>query len=81
MVNSIKLISNNIAHTYGTTSKDMIPTISVRGYAPPVVNSETWMTRIRKTDEKNKILKEKLWIFRCLNHSLCGVLLSMVVFL
>ncbi|MBT8341542.1 MAG: peptidase dimerization domain-containing protein, partial [Desulfatitalea sp.] len=48
MVNSIKRISNNIARTYGSTSDDMMPTIDVRGYAPPVVNSPEWMTRIRK---------------------------------
>lgn len=48
MVSSIKRISNNIARTYGITSDDMMPKIEVKGYAPPVVNSEEWMTRIRK---------------------------------
>lgn len=48
MVSSIKRISDNIARTYGITSDDMMPTIEVKGYAPPVVNSEEWMTRIRK---------------------------------
>ena len=48
MVSSIKRVSNNIARTYGITSDDMMPTIEVKGYAPPVVNSEEWMTRIRK---------------------------------
>lgn len=48
IVSSIKGISNNIARTYGITSDDMMPTIGVRGYASPVVNSPTWMTRIRK---------------------------------
>ena len=48
MVSSIKRISNNIARTYGITSDDMMPTIEVKGYAPPVSNSEEWMTRIRK---------------------------------
>ena len=48
MVSSIKRISDNIARTYGITSDDMMPTIGVKGYAPPVVNSEEWMTRIRQ---------------------------------
>ena len=48
MVGAIKRISDNIARTYGITSDDMMPTVKVRGYAPPVVNSPEWMTRIRK---------------------------------
>ena len=48
MVAAIKRVSNNIARTYGITSDDMMPKIEVRGYAPPVVNSPEWMTRIRK---------------------------------
>lgn len=47
MVNSIKNINENIARTYGVTGKDMMPIIDVKGYAPPVVNSPEWMTRIR----------------------------------
>lgn len=48
MVKSIRSISDNIARTYGITSDDMMPEIGVRGYAPPVVNSPEWMTRIRE---------------------------------
>lgn len=48
MVGAIKRISDNIARTYGITSDDMMPTVEVRGYAPPVVNSPEWMTRIRE---------------------------------
>ena len=48
MVSSIKTISDNIARTYGITSDDMMPKVEVRGYAPPVVNSPEWMTRIRE---------------------------------
>ena len=48
MVSSIKRISNNIAHTYGITSDNMMPIVEVKGYAPPVVNSPEWMTRIRE---------------------------------
>ena len=62
MVSSIKRISNNIARTYGITSDDMMPTIGVKGYAPPVVNSEEWMTRIRKVlaeaDAADKIVND-----------------------
>ena len=39
MVSSIERVSNNIANTYGIVSDDMMPTLEVRGYAPPVVNS------------------------------------------
>jgi amidohydrolase len=48
MVGAIKRISDNIARTYGITSDDMMPTVEVKGYAPPVVNSSEWMTRIRE---------------------------------
>ena len=48
MVSSIKRISENIARNYGIISNDMMPTIEVKGYAPPVVNSPDWMARIRK---------------------------------
>jgi hippurate hydrolase len=48
MVSAIRRISDNIARTYGITSDDMMPAIEVRGYAPPVVNSPEWMTRIRE---------------------------------
>jgi len=62
MVSSIKRISNNIASTYGIVSEDMMPTIEVKGYAPPVVNSEEWMTRIRKVlgeaDAADKIVND-----------------------
>lgn len=47
MVSSIKSVSDNIARTYGIASDDMMPKVEVRGYAPPVVNSPEWMTRIR----------------------------------
>ena len=63
MVSSIKRISNNIARTYGITSDDMMPTIEVKGYAPPVFNSEEWMTRIRKVlkeaDAADKAINDK----------------------
>ena len=62
MVTSIKRVSNNIARTYGITSDDMMPTIEVKGYAPPVVNSSEWMTRIRKVlkeaDAADKIVND-----------------------
>ena len=62
MVSSIKRVSNNIARTYGITSDDMMPTIEVKGYAPPVVNSSEWMTRIRKVlkeaDAADKIVND-----------------------
>ena len=48
MVSRIKLISNNIARTYGIVSENMLPTIVHKGYAPAVVNSEAYMARIRK---------------------------------
>ena len=48
MVSSIKSISENIARSYGITDESMMPTFGVKGYAPPVVNSPEWMTRIRK---------------------------------
>ena len=46
MVKNIKNISNNIARTYGITEDNMMPEVSVRGYAPPVVNSQDWMSHI-----------------------------------
>ena len=46
MVNSIRRISENIARSYGITEETMLPKVEVRGYAPPVVNSEDWMARI-----------------------------------
>ena len=62
MVSSIKRVSNNIARTYGITSDDMMPTIEVKGYAPPVVNSGEWMTRIREVlkeaDAADKIVND-----------------------
>ena len=62
MVSGIKLISNNIARSYGITSEEMMPTIVHKGYAPPVVNSENWMNRIRKTlaeaDATDKIVND-----------------------
>ena len=48
MVSAIKRISDNIARSYGITQEAMMPTVDVKGYAPPVVNSPEWMTRIRK---------------------------------
>ena len=48
MVESIKRISDNVARTYGITSDDLMPKVEVKGYAPPVVNSPEWMTRIRQ---------------------------------
>ena len=62
MVSNIKRVSNNIARTYGITSDDMMPTIEVKGYAPPVVNSGEWMTRIREVlkeaDAADKIVND-----------------------
>jgi hippurate hydrolase len=46
MVSSIKRISENIARSFGITDESMMPKVEVRGYAPPVVNSEEWMARI-----------------------------------
>ena len=54
MVHSIKSVSDNIARTYGITSDDMMPEVEVRGYAPPVVNSPEWMTRIREVLKEAK---------------------------
>jgi hippurate hydrolase len=48
MVKGIERISNNIARTYGIVSDDMMPTIVYKGYAPPVINSQDYMTRIRE---------------------------------
>ena len=48
MVESIRRVSDNIARTYGVTEENMMPKVEVRGYAPPVVNSPEWMTRIRE---------------------------------
>ena len=48
MVNSIRRVSDNIARTYGITSDKMMPVVTVKGYAPPVINSSEWMTRIRQ---------------------------------
>ena len=62
MVSSIKRISDNIERTYGIISDDMMPTVEVRGYAPPVVNSSEWMTRIRdvlkEADAADKIIND-----------------------
>ena len=62
MVDAIKRISDNISRTYGITSDDMMPTVEVRGYAPPVVNSSEWMTRIREVlkeaDAADKIIND-----------------------
>ena len=54
MVSGIKRVSDNIARTYGITSDDMMPKVGVRGYAPPVVNSPEWMTRIRNVLKEAK---------------------------
>lgn len=54
MVNSIKYVSDNIARTYGITEDNMMPKIEVKGYAPPVVNSPEWMTRIREVLKEAK---------------------------
>lgn len=64
MVNGIKRISENIARTYGITSEEMMPKVEVKGYAPPVVNSSEWMTRIRK------VLKEADAADRAINDTL-----------
>jgi amidohydrolase len=62
MVSRIKLISNNIARTYGIVSENMLPTIVHKGYAPAVVNSEAYMARIRKVlaeaDAADKIIND-----------------------
>ena len=76
MVSSIKRISNNIARTYGITSDDMMPTIEVKGYAPPVSNSEEWMTRIRKVlrdaDAADKIINDARAIEGVAVHDVTG---------
>ena len=63
MVDAIKRVSDNIARTYGITSDDMMPTVEVKGYAPPVVNSPEWMTRIREVLKEakaaDKVLNDK----------------------
>jgi hippurate hydrolase len=48
MVDGIKRVANNIARTYGVVSDDMMPTLTFKGFAPPVVNSEEYIARIRK---------------------------------
>ena len=48
MVNGIERISNNIARSYGIVSDDMLPTIVFKGYAPAVVNSESYIDHIRE---------------------------------
>ena len=62
MVSSIKSISENIARSYGITDESMMPTFGVKGYAPPVVNSPEWMTRIRnvlkEADAADKALND-----------------------
>lgn len=54
MVSSIRRVNDNIARTYGIISDDMMPQVEVRGYAPPVVNSPEWMTRIREVLKEAK---------------------------
>jgi hippurate hydrolase len=47
MVDGIERIANNIARTYGIDSDEMMPTLMYKGYAPPVVNSQDYLARIR----------------------------------
>jgi hippurate hydrolase len=62
LVGGIKSVSNNIARTYGIESDDMMPTFEHQGYAPAVVNSPEWMTRIRKVlaeaDAADKVIND-----------------------
>jgi len=62
MVKGIERIANNIARTYGIVSDDMMPTISYKGYAPAVFNSEDYINRIRtvlsKADAVDKIVND-----------------------
>ena len=63
MVSGIKLIANNIARSYGIKSDDMMPTFVHKGYAPAVVNTPEWMSRIRKVlaeaEAADKIINDK----------------------
>ncbi|MDN3203221.1 amidohydrolase [Algoriphagus sediminis] len=63
MINGIKRISDNTAKTYGITSKEMMPEISIKGYAPPVVNSEEWIKQIRtvlsESEAADKIINDE----------------------
>jgi hippurate hydrolase len=62
MVEGIERIANNIARTYGIVSDDMMPTITYKGYAPAVFNSEDYIARIRKVlaeaDAADKIVND-----------------------
>ena len=62
MVNGIERISNNIARSYGIVSDDMLPTIVFKGYAPAVVNSESYIDHIREVlnaaEEVDKIVND-----------------------
>ncbi len=48
MISGIKLISENIARSYGIVDEAMMPTFLYKGYAPAVVNSGEWIGRIRE---------------------------------
>jgi amidohydrolase len=62
MVKGIERIANNIARIYGIVSDDMMPTITYKGYAPAVFNSEEYMDRIRtvlsEADAADKIVND-----------------------
>ncbi len=47
LVNSIELMSNNIANSYDVP-KDMLPTVVYKGYAPAVVNSTEFIHSINQ---------------------------------
>ena len=76
MVRGIERIVNNIARTYGIVSDDMMPTITYKGYAPAVFNSEDYIARIRKVlseaDAADKIVNDARAIEGVAVHDVTG---------